>query len=205
MTEAEHIAHERTLLLADDAEFAVLAAFADARGWTRITELPWGYQYLAKVAWSLPDDVEVLYAEAGPLGARFVSVSGPDELPVEETAATVGGLLPVISEEQLLDGLLADPRPEPVETIRALHRLNALHTVRIWHDRHPEPDERYRAMAAWQIRHPHRMVRHALLMLTSDLCRLRPEVVAPILARRDDERELADLMETYREVVKDIA
>ncbi|MGA8112879.1 MAG: hypothetical protein WCA46_04355 [Actinocatenispora sp.] len=204
MTEQEFPAYERSLLLADDAELAALAGHADQRGWQRVVDQPGGFYRMAKVAWDAPDDLQVLYSEDSSLGARFVSVCGPQDGPVAAVLAELADVLPVVGEDELLSELIADPRPEPQDTIDALHQLMALHSIRLWQGRREAPDDRYRRVADLLARHPHRMVRLALLMVTGDLARVRSEMVAPILAHADEERDLADQVDVFRKVVAEI-
>lgn len=185
-------AHERTLVLAENADLADLDRYASGRGWPRTADTPPGYATMRQVGWE-NGDTSALWMESGRYGVRFVCVAGPSGTDVAATAEALAGVLPVVTEDAMLAVLTADDPAEPAEALRALHRLATQYLVRRLRGMPTTPDDRYRTMAERTVAHPDLTVRHALLMLFADLMTERPEVVPPILAYDADGGELADL------------
>lgn len=195
-------AHERTLVLADDARLADLDRYAAGRDWPRVTDLPGGYGYLRQVGWSV-GAATVLWLESGRLGARFVCVAGPSAADVDPAAEAVGAVLPVVTEDATLAELTAAEPAEPRTALRAVHRLAAGYEIRRLRGMPAAPDDRYRLMAERVLAHTDPTVRHALMMLFADLMTVRPEVVAPIVAHADPDPGLAPLVDVFREIAVD--
>jgi len=196
-------AHERTLVLADDATLADLDRYAGEQGWTRTSDLPGGYDYLRQIGWDVGESA-VLWVESGRLGVRLVSVAGPEPEQTAVLAEGVAAALPVVAEDTTLAELAAPEPPDPLVALRAVHRLAAQYEIRRLRGLTAEPDDRYRAMAERAIGHPDRTVRHALLLLFADLVTVRPEVVPPIVAAgRDGDTDLPEMMEAFAAVAEE--
>ncbi|GLW66774.1 hypothetical protein Arub01_50180 [Actinomadura rubrobrunea] len=190
---------ERGAVLADHADRGALAALAAARGWTRTAAEPAGFAEPEREVWDAGGGTRVVYAESPVRGTRFVCVTGPDAGSAEEAFAAVAAVLPTVPVEEILAGLLAEPAPAPRELIRGLDRLAT--AARANGERRPE-DPRYRRVVERLAAHPERQVRRALLFAVEELSAVRPELADPILARRDEETELAELVRTFAETVR---
>lgn len=188
--------HERTVLLAEHAERAVLESLAAGRGWPRAAISTAGFGEMEQVAWQT-DAMFVLYSEVHMLGHRVVRVAGEDAAVVEETLGVVRAALPTVAVDELLDVLLALPPPDSREAIRA---LNGLRAADIWNcatGTAPPADPRYLAAVESAVRHPERPVLRALVYTVGDLMPIRPGLEAPLLALRDADGQ--DIIDDFAE------
>ncbi|GLZ12850.1 hypothetical protein Acsp04_30850 [Actinomadura sp. NBRC 104425] len=193
---------ERGAVPADHADREALEALAAARGWIRVDERPPGFFETGRQVWRAGDAVRVVYLESTELGARYVGAEGAAAEPVEEVFAAVAAVLPTVSADEVLAGLLAEPMPAPRDLVRGLNRLAAFDLPAVESGGRRPEDPRYRQVAERLAGHPDRQVRRALLSAAAGLAAVRPELAEPILARRGEETELAHLVDAVAAAVE---
>ncbi|GAA4097709.1 hypothetical protein [Actinomadura miaoliensis] len=198
----ERFGGERGAVLADHADREALDALAAARGWNRIDARPPGFSELGRQVWRAGDTAQIVYLESPELGARVVCVVGDEAEPAEEVFAAVTAVLPTVPVDEILAGLLAEPMAGPRDLVRGLNRLMAADMPALASGGRRPEDPRYRQVVERLAGHPERQVRRALLSVAAGMAAVRPELAEPILARRDEETELGDLMDAFAGAVE---
>jgi hypothetical protein len=194
---------ERTIVVADEAELSALARAADVRGWTKVYTNYCAHGEYEQTLWTTSEVTRVRYLEHHTTGTRFVSVYGDSAGEVEQAADVVRAALPTVTEDEILDQLLADDAPAPVDIVRGFRKLGITHYVTRVHAHRPGPlDARYTEAVSRHVAHPHRQVRLTLMLVADELATLWPELTEPIIARHGHEEELADLVEAFVEVAE---
>lgn len=196
MRAAETTLVERRLLLADDADRAVLDRYAAGRGWSLANTVPWSFTGTEQRTWTVGDGAEVLYGEFHGLGGRIVSVhAAPDD--ADRLAADLRTVLPTVGHDAALAALSAEPHATAADAMHALRMLKLAHLV-IADPPDELRDDRLPAAYGRAAGHPDRVVRLTAVMHAGDLLAHRPDIAGPVLARRADSADDPDLAELFR-------
>lgn len=197
-----HEPHEQTLVLRDDANYDDLASHAEGNGWNVSYTGPYSHHEYRQVLW-VTNEVHIRYLELHTTGTRFVSVYGSDQDKVDAAVSDVVTTVGTVSTSELLDALLADDEPAPVEIVRDFRRLAAAHHVmRVHNHAAPPLDPRYLEAVTRHIAHPHRQVRLTVMLVADELSTLWREITDPIVARKGVEEEHAELIEAFVDVAE---
>lgn len=201
-TPADMRADMRAVVLADPADVNRLRELADQARWTLFEDLPRGCRRMHRLSWRTQDGGEVHYYESHLSGSGVVLAGAPDPSTAEELIDRVSARVPVRTEGDLL--ARASTASEPAELVSTVLALGVLRTgffnAGNWRWAGADVrDPRYRELVERLAGHPNRHVRRALMITVADWLSWWPELVEPVLARRAEETELAELVEILAE------
>lgn len=192
---------ERRLVLADDADRAVLERYAVDHGWSLANTVPWSFAGAEQRSWLGADGTEVLYAEMHSVGGRLLSVYADAEV-ADRLAGELRSVVPTVSVDAVFAVLTAEPAAPATEALRALGRLQLACLV-VGEPPEAVGDDRLPDAFSRVVGHPDPAVRLMAVILAADLVRYRSDLVDPVLAHRDDnagDPDLLDLFEAFRDI-----
>jgi hypothetical protein len=190
----------RTFALAPHAPTQAVRDLARREGWEPLADVPRGHRKFRRLIWRLPGG-EAHYAEDHLSGSRFLTFganSAASAASLDALASLTAAAVPLQDEHGVLDRLEA--AEEPSEIIAALLTLGDFVVV-FGQSVADSLAPRLLPLVTRLAGHPVRQVRRAVLITVCSLVARWPDLAAPVLARQDEENELAGLMGVFAHVV----
>jgi len=191
------LGHLRTFALALHARTQAVRDLAGREGWEPLADVPRGHRAFRRLVWRMPG-CEAHYAEDHLSGSRVLTLGATSASSLDELASRIAAAVPLQDGHEVLDRLEA--AEEPSEIIAALLTLGVFAVV-FGQSVADSLGPRLLPLVTRLAGHPVSQVRRAVLITVSSMATRWPDLATPILARQDEESELADLMDVFAHVV----